>query len=119
MCDHHLDTFSLTEILFFCLHLTVLERRYPKEIQDIYEAMRRFARILGPIEHDKFIESHACRHLPLLMVSGGIDPFVRNSEARPEVCRFLFSMGIEVQGPSVELCQVAVPFKNIPPASSS
>ncbi|XP_069082676.1 transcriptional adapter 2-alpha isoform X1 [Pleurodeles waltl] len=37
----------------------ILERRYPKEIQDLYETMRRFARILGPIEHDKFIESHA------------------------------------------------------------
>lgn len=38
----------------------VLERRYPKEVQDLYETMRRFARILGPVEHDKFIESHAC-----------------------------------------------------------
>ncbi|XP_066491402.1 transcriptional adapter 2-alpha isoform X2 [Tiliqua scincoides] len=37
----------------------ILERRYPKEVQDLYEAMRRFARILGPMEHDKFIESHA------------------------------------------------------------
>ncbi|KGL81738.1 Transcriptional adapter 2-alpha, partial [Tinamus guttatus] len=37
----------------------VLERRYPKEVQDLYETMRRFARILGPVEHDKFIESHA------------------------------------------------------------
>ncbi|NXU69595.1 TAD2A protein, partial [Horornis vulcanius] len=36
-----------------------LERRYPKEVQDLYETMRRFARILGPVEHDKFIESHA------------------------------------------------------------
>ncbi|PKU35682.1 transcriptional adapter 2-alpha [Limosa lapponica baueri] len=39
--------------------LHVLERRYPKEVQDLYETMRRFARILGPVEHDKFIESHA------------------------------------------------------------
>ncbi|MGH0188063.1 UNVERIFIED_CONTAM: hypothetical protein FKN15_027726 [Acipenser sinensis] len=39
--------------------LHVLERRYPKEVQDMYDAMRRFARVLGPTEHDKFIESHA------------------------------------------------------------
>uniref|UniRef100_A0A4W5M9F8 Transcriptional adapter n=1 Tax=Hucho hucho TaxID=62062 RepID=A0A4W5M9F8_9TELE len=38
----------------------ILERRYPKEVQDLYDAMRRFARVVGPIEHDKFIESHAC-----------------------------------------------------------
>ncbi|KTF71954.1 hypothetical protein cypCar_00040543 [Cyprinus carpio] len=38
----------------------VLERRYPKEVQDLYDVMRRFARVVGPIEHDKFIESHAC-----------------------------------------------------------
>uniref|UniRef100_A0A670Z4D3 Transcriptional adapter n=1 Tax=Pseudonaja textilis TaxID=8673 RepID=A0A670Z4D3_PSETE len=37
----------------------ILERRYPKKVQDLYESMRRFARILGPTEHDKFIESHA------------------------------------------------------------
>ncbi|XP_030633056.1 transcriptional adapter 2-alpha isoform X2 [Chanos chanos] len=37
-----------------------LERHYPKEVQDLYEAMRRFARVMGPLEHDKFIESHAC-----------------------------------------------------------
>ncbi|XP_054064958.1 transcriptional adapter 2-alpha isoform X2 [Rissa tridactyla] len=37
----------------------ILERRYPKEVQDLYDTMRRFARILGPVEHDKFIESHA------------------------------------------------------------
>ncbi|XP_078404158.1 transcriptional adapter 2-alpha isoform X3 [Cetorhinus maximus] len=36
----------------------ILERRYPKEVQDLYEAMRHFARLLGPTEHDKFIESH-------------------------------------------------------------
>uniref|UniRef100_A0A8C8I4C3 Transcriptional adapter n=1 Tax=Oncorhynchus tshawytscha TaxID=74940 RepID=A0A8C8I4C3_ONCTS len=39
--------------------LRILERRYPKEVQDLYDAMRRFARVVGPIEHDKFIESHA------------------------------------------------------------
>ncbi|XP_078229922.1 transcriptional adapter 2-alpha isoform X4 [Callithrix jacchus] len=39
--------------------LHVMERRYPKEVQDLYETMRRFARIVGPVEHDKFIESHA------------------------------------------------------------
>ncbi|XP_032136688.1 transcriptional adapter 2-alpha isoform X2 [Sapajus apella] len=39
----------------------LMERRYPKEVQDLYETMRRFARIVGPVEHDKFIESHACR----------------------------------------------------------
>uniref|UniRef100_A0A8C2J8H0 Transcriptional adapter n=1 Tax=Cyprinus carpio TaxID=7962 RepID=A0A8C2J8H0_CYPCA len=38
----------------------ILERRYPKEVQDLYDAMRRFARVVGPIEHDKFIESHTC-----------------------------------------------------------
>ncbi|XP_005157493.1 transcriptional adapter 2-alpha isoform X1 [Danio rerio] len=36
----------------------ILERRYPKEVQDLYDVMRRFARVVGPIEHDKFIESH-------------------------------------------------------------
>ncbi|XP_071459109.1 transcriptional adapter 2-alpha isoform X5 [Marmota flaviventris] len=39
--------------------MAVMERRYPKEVQDLYETMRRFARIVGPVEHDKFIESHA------------------------------------------------------------
>eukprot|EP00069_Balaena_mysticetus_P020513 bmy_02872T0 len=42
------------------LPVIVMERRYPKEVQDLYETMRRFARIVGPVEHDKFIESHAC-----------------------------------------------------------
>uniref|UniRef100_A0A3Q1EEA5 Transcriptional adapter n=1 Tax=Acanthochromis polyacanthus TaxID=80966 RepID=A0A3Q1EEA5_9TELE len=42
--------------LFF---LSVLERCYPKEVQELYDVMRRFARVVGPIEHDKFIESHA------------------------------------------------------------
>uniref|UniRef100_A0A8C9TRD3 Transcriptional adapter n=1 Tax=Scleropages formosus TaxID=113540 RepID=A0A8C9TRD3_SCLFO len=37
----------------------MLERRYPKEVQDLYDVMRRFARVVGPLEHDKFIESHA------------------------------------------------------------
>uniref|UniRef100_A0A4W4DTM3 Transcriptional adapter n=1 Tax=Electrophorus electricus TaxID=8005 RepID=A0A4W4DTM3_ELEEL len=37
----------------------LLERRYPKEVQDLYDIMRRFARVAGPMEHDKFIESHA------------------------------------------------------------
>ncbi|CAH2221323.1 transcriptional adapter 2-alpha isoform X2 [Pelobates cultripes] len=39
--------------------LHVLERRYLKDIQELYDTMRRFARVLGPLEHDKFIESHA------------------------------------------------------------
>uniref|UniRef100_A0A8C6TGS6 Transcriptional adapter n=1 Tax=Neogobius melanostomus TaxID=47308 RepID=A0A8C6TGS6_9GOBI len=38
----------------------VLERCYPKEVQEMYDAMRRFARVVGPTEHDKFIESNAC-----------------------------------------------------------
>ncbi|XP_046892361.1 transcriptional adapter 2-alpha isoform X2 [Hypomesus transpacificus] len=37
----------------------ILERRYPKKVQDLYDSMRRFARVVGPMEHDKFIESHA------------------------------------------------------------
>ncbi|XP_029964897.1 transcriptional adapter 2-alpha isoform X1 [Salarias fasciatus] len=37
----------------------LLERCYPKEVQELYDAMRRFARVVGPTEHDKFIESHA------------------------------------------------------------
>uniref|UniRef100_A0A3B4CAX1 Transcriptional adapter n=1 Tax=Pygocentrus nattereri TaxID=42514 RepID=A0A3B4CAX1_PYGNA len=50
----------LSVCLSVCLAmLTVLERRYPKEVQDLYDAMRRFARVVGPVEHDKFIESHA------------------------------------------------------------
>ncbi|XP_063470312.1 transcriptional adapter 2-alpha-like isoform X2 [Symphalangus syndactylus] len=36
-----------------------MERRYPKEVHDLYETMRRLARIVGPVEHDKFTESHA------------------------------------------------------------
>uniref|UniRef100_A0A674NSK9 Transcriptional adapter 2-alpha n=1 Tax=Takifugu rubripes TaxID=31033 RepID=A0A674NSK9_TAKRU len=49
------DCFCLSRFL-----LPVLERCYPKEVQELYEAMRRFARVAGPMEHDKFIESHAC-----------------------------------------------------------
>uniref|UniRef100_A0A9J8BCJ8 Transcriptional adaptor 2A n=1 Tax=Cyprinus carpio carpio TaxID=630221 RepID=A0A9J8BCJ8_CYPCA len=45
----------------------ILERRYPKEVQDLYDVMRRFARVVGPIEHDKFIESHACEYLTLFL----------------------------------------------------
>uniref|UniRef100_A0A667YB46 Transcriptional adapter n=1 Tax=Myripristis murdjan TaxID=586833 RepID=A0A667YB46_9TELE len=37
----------------------MLERCYPKEVQDLHDVMRRFARVVGPIEHDKFIETHA------------------------------------------------------------
>lgn len=44
--------------MFVC-PLLVLERCYPKEVQELYDAMRRFARVAGPMEHDKFIESHA------------------------------------------------------------
>ena len=51
--------FSLTHLCFTLS--VVMERRYPKEVQDLYETMRRFARIVGPVEHDKFIESHARR----------------------------------------------------------
>lgn len=50
--------------VWFCV-LTVLERRYPKVVQDLYDAMRRFARVVGPLEHDKFIESHACEYCVL------------------------------------------------------
>nr|XP_061797361.1 transcriptional adapter 2-alpha isoform X3 [Nerophis lumbriciformis] len=38
----------------------ILEHCYPKEVQELYELMRRFARVTGPLEHDKFIESHTC-----------------------------------------------------------
>uniref|UniRef100_A0A8C5MBJ9 Transcriptional adapter n=2 Tax=Leptobrachium leishanense TaxID=445787 RepID=A0A8C5MBJ9_9ANUR len=37
----------------------ILEKRYPKDVQELYDTMRRFARVSGPLEHDKFIESHA------------------------------------------------------------
>uniref|UniRef100_A0A8C5DPX1 Transcriptional adapter n=1 Tax=Gouania willdenowi TaxID=441366 RepID=A0A8C5DPX1_GOUWI len=49
----------LTLALSVSLFLSVLERCYPKEVQDLYDVMRRFARVVGPTEHDKFIESHA------------------------------------------------------------
>lgn len=51
--------FSMAWLCF--VFTVVMERRYPKEVQDLYETMRRFARIVGPVEHDKFIESHARR----------------------------------------------------------
>uniref|UniRef100_A0AAX7SIM5 Transcriptional adapter n=1 Tax=Astatotilapia calliptera TaxID=8154 RepID=A0AAX7SIM5_ASTCA len=52
----------LTSLSLFLVSLSpvVLERCYPKEVQELYDVMRRFARVVGPIEHDKFIESHAC-----------------------------------------------------------
>uniref|UniRef100_A0A8I6ABC7 Transcriptional adapter n=1 Tax=Rattus norvegicus TaxID=10116 RepID=A0A8I6ABC7_RAT len=50
---------GLTFSDMLCFNSSVMERRYPKEVQDLYETMRRFARIVGPVEHDKFIESHA------------------------------------------------------------
>ncbi|XP_066465276.1 transcriptional adapter 2-alpha [Eleutherodactylus coqui] len=37
----------------------ILERRYSKDVQELYETMRRFVRILGATNHDRFIESHA------------------------------------------------------------
>lgn len=49
--------------------LTVLERRYPKVVQDLYDAMRRFARVMGPLEHDKFIEAHACEYCIIVFLS--------------------------------------------------
>uniref|UniRef100_A0A3P9BLU4 Transcriptional adapter 2-alpha n=1 Tax=Maylandia zebra TaxID=106582 RepID=A0A3P9BLU4_9CICH len=50
----------LTSLSLFLVSLSpvVLERCYPKEVQELYDVMRRFARVVGPIEHDKFIESH-------------------------------------------------------------
>uniref|UniRef100_A0A8D0CT86 Transcriptional adapter n=1 Tax=Sander lucioperca TaxID=283035 RepID=A0A8D0CT86_SANLU len=50
---------SSTHSLLCSLSLPVLERCYPKEVQELYDVMRRFARVVGPIEHDKFIGSHA------------------------------------------------------------
>uniref|UniRef100_A0A3Q2YP58 Transcriptional adapter n=1 Tax=Hippocampus comes TaxID=109280 RepID=A0A3Q2YP58_HIPCM len=50
-----------SKLLYFSLcSFTVQEHCYPKEVQDLYDIMRRFARVTGPVEHDKFIESHAC-----------------------------------------------------------
>uniref|UniRef100_A0A3B4AGV1 Transcriptional adapter n=1 Tax=Periophthalmus magnuspinnatus TaxID=409849 RepID=A0A3B4AGV1_9GOBI len=48
-----------THLLLFLFSLLVLERCYPKEVQEMYDVMRRFARVVGPMEHDKFIESNA------------------------------------------------------------
>ena len=59
--DSNLEIFIFS-MAWLCFIFSVeMERRYPKEVQDLYETMRRFARIVGPVEHDKFIESHACR----------------------------------------------------------
>uniref|UniRef100_A0A674EP09 Transcriptional adapter 2-alpha n=1 Tax=Salmo trutta TaxID=8032 RepID=A0A674EP09_SALTR len=52
--------------------LKIAVRRYPKEVQDLYDAMRRFARVVGPIEHDKFIESHASLTLSSLSFSAKV-----------------------------------------------
>ncbi len=61
--------YLLNQIYCVSVLLSVLERRYPKEVQDLYDAMRRFARVVGPIEHDKFIESHACEFLTLFLLT--------------------------------------------------
>ncbi|XP_064425022.1 transcriptional adapter 2-alpha isoform X2 [Latimeria chalumnae] len=37
----------------------IRERKYPKKVQDLHEVMRRFAKLIGPTEHDKFIEGYA------------------------------------------------------------
>lgn len=63
-CERNAENLGI--LIFFVMWLcftfsVVMERRYPKEVQDLYETMRRFARIVGPVEHDKFIESHARR----------------------------------------------------------
>lgn len=62
-----------TCFIFVCVcplfPLVVLERCYPKEVQELYDAMRRFARVVGPMEHDKFIESHACKSENCFLVS--------------------------------------------------
>uniref|UniRef100_A0A2K6S579 Transcriptional adapter 2-alpha n=1 Tax=Saimiri boliviensis boliviensis TaxID=39432 RepID=A0A2K6S579_SAIBB len=57
--DHHAWDFLKNHSHTNLRKQHVMERRYPKEVQDLYETMRRFARIVGPVEHDKFIESHA------------------------------------------------------------
>lgn len=60
-CFDFSSTFSFPLYLFVAPPpFLVLERCYPKEVQELYDAMRRFARVAGPMEHDKFIESHAC-----------------------------------------------------------
>lgn len=55
-------------VSFLCPSLLVLERCYPKEVQELYDVMRRFAKVVGPIEHDKFIESHACQYSAQLTI---------------------------------------------------
>lgn len=55
-----LPTHISLSLFLVSLSPVVLERCYPKEVQELYDVMRRFARVVGPIEHDKFIESHAC-----------------------------------------------------------
>lgn len=59
ICLYPLPTHFFPPALSLSLSLPVLERCYPKEVQELYDVMRRFARVVGPIEHDKFIESHA------------------------------------------------------------
>ncbi len=61
--------YLLNQIDCVSVLLSVLERRYPKEVQDLYDVMKRFARVVGPIEHDKFIESHACKFLTLFLLT--------------------------------------------------
>lgn len=56
----YLPAYSHFTLFLVSLSPAVLERCYPKEVQELYDVMRRFARVVGPIEHDKFIESHAC-----------------------------------------------------------
>lgn len=56
----YLPAYSHLSLFLVSLSPVVLERCYPKEVQELYDVMRRFARVVGPIEHDKFIESHAC-----------------------------------------------------------
>lgn len=63
-CEGKAENLGILVFFVMWLYFTfsvVMERRYPKEVQDLYETMRRFARIVGPVEHDKFIESHARR----------------------------------------------------------
>ncbi|KAL0597110.1 Transcriptional adapter 2-alpha [Plecturocebus cupreus] len=59
LVSNSLDSSNLLTLASQSAGIMVMERRYPKEVQDLYETMRRFARIVGPVEHDKFIESHA------------------------------------------------------------
>ncbi|XP_075024474.1 transcriptional adapter 2-alpha isoform X2 [Calonectris borealis] len=67
----------------------ILERRYPKEVQDLYETMRRFARILGPVEHDKFIESHACRRSAPPLNLTGLPGTEKLNEKEKELCQMV------------------------------